>query len=430
MSWFSRKPVVVLALLALVAIGGVKLLLWNQVKRSADDFVRHMSLHAAVHYEGIETSLMGSVGIRGITIRPHGVSDSVRIERIRFSAAHLPALLRLRSDLESFRIPSEMTLEVQGLTLDAHGELLYSLIDDAADNALETAFFGCGDFGAVTAASYPDMGYDRLISNIRLSQVYNKRDDSLLLKADLHTEEMVDIGIAVRLTSIPGGQLTPMAFMQQMPEVSRITLRYQDYAYNERRNRYCAERGGVDVAEFLDSHQAAVRAALAAQNIHPSEGLQIAYRRFVEGAGHIELSMRPERNVSFLELALYQPHDLVRRLGTQLEVNGARVYDLSLRRQGSEEGAVAAPASPAGSAAATTRRVATPALPQFRPVAVSELDRHVGRPARVVLTSGLQRSGVIEQIDAQHLMLRRRLHGGVVDYPIAFSDIERVDVEL
>ncbi len=434
MGLLSRKRLVTWLFLLLLVAVALNAYIWYQAKERADQFAGMMRPFAQITYDGIVPSLLGQVSFRGVEVRPRGINDEVRIDRITFSASNLLELIRLERDLQAGRIPKSMRLSMEGIRLETRGAIIEALYDMQASSgsqpdALNAALGACGDGQPMDADDWFDMGYHILVADIEYAYVHDPRFDSITLSGKTGVRDAASVSWDLRLTSMPLGQLTPVGLMGQTPRVEEIDFRYTDLSYNARRNRFCAERAGLDVDAFVDQHVASVHAELNGMGLEPSEGLVRAYRDFVSDARTIEFKAYPSSSVNFSSVGFYGPQELVDALGIRLHVNDQPVRDVGLARHqgerrtarpGAESGtpAVADQAQPAG--AGTT--------PQFRPVEFDELDRHLDRSARVHLSNGREREGRLVVVEEGRLVLRQRMHGGNVSYPLTFAEIDRVEI--
>ena len=87
---FSRSGKLILILLIPAMLYGVlKGILYYNAKTSVDDIVAATSHMADVRYDGIDTELRGAVTVKGITVQPLGIDDTVTVDSIRLSLIHI-----------------------------------------------------------------------------------------------------------------------------------------------------------------------------------------------------------------------------------------------------------------------------------------------------------------------------------------------------
>lgn len=90
-----------------------------------------------------------------------------------------------------------------------------------------------------------------------------------------------------------------------------------------------------------------------------------------------------------------------------------------------------APGSNPGSRPSTAAKV-QPRMTEFgyRTVATAGLERYVGRYVRVLTREGTAREGVLSAVQANEVVVERRMYGGSVGVPVPMSKIDRVEVWL
>ncbi|MCC5812848.1 MAG: hypothetical protein JJU06_21000 [Ectothiorhodospiraceae bacterium] len=434
MGLLSRKRLLSWLFILLVVAVALNAYIWYQAKERMDEFASMMRPFAQISYEGIIPSLLGQVSIRGVEIRPLGINDEVRIDRVTLSAGNLLELIRLERDLQALRLPKALGVSAEGVRFHTQGDILHGLQEmQAADGqtaSVDAAFGSCGDGTVLGPDDWHAMGYQSLVADLHYAYEHDQRFDSVTFSGNTRVREAAEVRWEIRLTSMPLGEITPVRLMNQQPRVEHMNFKYTDLSYNQRRNRYCADRSEMEVGAFIEQHVSAIHTLMNQTGLEPSESLVDAYRRFVTNAGSIEVQAFPSSSLNFTNTRFYGPQELVDALGIRLHVNDEPVRDVALRRYRPEAGADVpqAVADPSSGADRARPERAGRAAPQYREVDFSDLEQHLHRSARAYLSNGRQREGLLVEVEPDRLVLRRRMHGGDVSFPLTFAELERVEV--
>ena len=124
---FSRSGKLILILLIPALLYGVlKGVLYYNAKQTVDDIVDATSHMADIRYEGIDTEIRGAVTVKGITVQPLGLDDTVAVDSIRI-ASDDPMFFIRGGDWqpgESGTPPSSLSFQVHGASLPLSSEML------------------------------------------------------------------------------------------------------------------------------------------------------------------------------------------------------------------------------------------------------------------------------------------------------------------
>lgn len=480
----TRVRNMVIALVVLLGLGylGLKGYIHYQVKSSLDQAIAAAAPMAEIRYDGISSSLRGSVTIQGLTVRSFG--DDVRLGEVRFGTPNVLVLLSTLSELQRGEAPEFVELELVDLEMDLSGPLM-NFVQAAVQRQaprLPTTY-PCAGQVVFGPADWRAMGYQRLSSDLRLRLDIDKAGHSVRVQSRWDTQDMGALRVAFEVAGVS-------ASVAQLKESRQAILRwleldYKDRSYYKRWVKYCAKRDKVDPGSFIAKLVSAdATYYMYSWGVVPGDDLRRAYREFLRAPQSVSAVARPRTPLELALVEHYTPDDLVALLDLRLVVNGHGVPSSQvgyrpelLDKYAAEPGpalqwppaapppsqaAVPAPAPPpvkaapeaadrqgrtqsvrpqpaAPSTAETQARTAPPAAKTVEPqrrefgyqrVAREGLDRYVGRYVRVLTGDGTEREGVLSEVRGTEVVVERRMYGGSLAVPVSVSEIDRIEVWL
>ncbi len=482
----TRIRNVVIGVLLLVGLGylGLKVYIYRQVKSGLDNAIVMASPFADIRYDGIDSSLTGSVTVRNV--RVHSFGDDVQAEAVRLGTPNLVYLLGTLSELQRGEPPRFLELQMSGLSLDLGGPLM-NLVQAAIQSKVPRlpASFPCAGQIRFGPAAWRAMGYQRLRNDVFLRVDLDKDARTIRMQGKWKTADMGDIGFTTEL-----GRIGP-AFTRG-PAAQRALLRsfafdYTDHSYYKRLVQYCAGRDKADPNTFISSVvNANATYYMYSWGVVPGADLRRAYGEFLRNPRTFSVVAQPSTPLELSLLNQYSPDDLVALLDLRAIVNGRGVESsqVSYRPELLGQFAAAPPqpvqrpkapaqksqaakpvpqssparaSRPAPKAVRRVRAEPQPVKPQnsappatqpvkpqnsappatqpevefgYRRVSRERLDHYVGRYVRVYSAEGVAREGVLNAVRDSEVVVEHRMYGGSMAVPVPFGKIERIEVWL
>lgn len=347
-----------LLLAGLLLAGTLKLLAWYEAGQDARRLSALLGPSLQLTYGGVSAGLDGSVALNDAVLTVKGEhGGTFKADRVVLETPNVFWVLK-HALLGEDTWPSRFGLSVYGFKLPPGIKSDPHWFDSATLVPFETA--GCvaaqfspADFrrmDVTTSDAAPlqhgDFRYDaeskELDASLRLSA---PETASLTLNADLH--------------GFDGSALRSLDGLRRL-HIGRLGVDFADNGFLKRRNQFCAQRGNVAAAQFVEQHLAAVQAQLQQYGIEAGADVLKLYRRLVEGGGRLSVLSLPSAGVTGASLAGPASEDLLRQLNVTARYADAPpvMFRLSFAAPPQEpETAVASdasgtPASPAPVAAA------------------------------------------------------------------------------
>lgn len=417
---------------ALLIAGGVGGYLWYSTKQQVEQIVMMAKPFAEVSYGGITLSPNGSTGATQIRIMPHFINDVITIGAIRVNAPNILALLDIRRQLSQGKVPAALSLSFHNVELSTHGGILGSPPSQVQhvspfDNLHA---LGCGPITRFSGAEWQEMGLERFVGNLEVGYRLDAARNLLELRVDSHTRDWATLNLDIGLTMVASPQ-SVMDLASFTPRLASLRFVLRDDGFNALRNNFCAVKAGKAIPDYIADHVRLVAERLRENGITLGPGLLDAYRRYLTEGGHFTVVANPPAPIDPAELQFYAAEDVVKLLGLTLQVNETAVADLSVTWDAAKV------AKALGSESRMEPEVVeTPATRQqpaiirqaYHPTPVGELDRHVGRNARLRTATGAQYLGRLDAIAEDVVKITIRRSGGTVTLSLRAGDITSAEV--
>jgi hypothetical protein len=308
------------ALLALLLMGGLKLLLEYAVRQEATRATALLAPYAQLRYEAISAGIDGSIDLSGVSITPAGhTRDVYGAERLTLKTPGPFWILRRWIFTEN-ALPTTLSADVVGPKLPATASIagLEGWISPFSLVPFETQ--GCGVASHFSVADYQRMGLNPGKPSEHLDLRYDPDTTALDVRLSLLAPALSSIVLHTEVQHFDP-RLAATADGFRKLRVSQFSVEYADQDYLQRRNRFCAQMAGVDPAVFPDQHVAAVRAFLQKHQIDPGTELTKMYRTVVAGGGHVSVMSLPKATFEMGHTSTLSPDELLRELNVTARYN-------------------------------------------------------------------------------------------------------------
>lgn len=421
-----------LVLAALVLAILLKVYMWYRVDSAVERLATMLIPLGTLSHSDVAASVSGDVTISDVRFTPNA-TDSAGYFSSNEVVLHTPGmhyLLGLGGTLGEGLFPETMGVTLDGLRLGSEGGPS-GIGTTISGNPFEA--LGCGAVDFFAPHDLQSMGYSLLTPRIEAAYSVLPDNSTLEISIESRTRRVSSISLNADL-SVAG--LTTVTVQSAMPSIDLIgfAFTYQDAAFNERRNEYCADLQKMPESAFLDGHLEALRFVLAQRRIRPGDSFLSRYRQLMAPGAQLEVSARPPRPVNLVGLAALTPDQLLEELGLSLVVNGQSVADLDLTFNVDPPVPVSVEAeTPSVSAPVVSQPTSTAARPDpSRSLTDTPVDRigsYVGSQVVINTITGRLYQGYVDEVSADgRIMLTIMRRGGSAQVPINIDQIERLRV--
>ncbi|MCB1825244.1 MAG: hypothetical protein KDJ54_11980 [Candidatus Competibacteraceae bacterium] len=432
-----RKLMKIVAALLIVLIliaGGVGGYLWYDTKQRVDQFVAMAKPFAEISYGGIEVSPAGSLGVTRLRIVPNMVNDVITIGAMRMHAPNILALLKTRWRLSQGELPNALSLSVREFELPLHGGILGAAAPSSRRSGpLEDLdALGCGQVAHLGGTEWQEMGYEHFIGNVEIGYHLDATHNVLAVRVDSNTRDWATLNMDIGFATPGAVRSIAELAAQTKPKLASLDITIQDDGFNQRRNNYCAAKAGKTIDDYLANHVRLLVERLDANGIKLGPGLVAAYRKFLADGGRITLTATPPAPIDPSELQHYTAEDAIKLLGLKMQVNGEPVTDLSASWDSAKVvhalGAEPEPEPSLEEAAPTPSEQVVMIQKSYHPTPVGELDRHVGKIAKLKTATGATFRGQLEVVAKGMVKIKIRKSGGSVTLSLRTNEIDSAQV--
>ena len=423
---FSRSGNLILILLIPAIFYGVlKGILYYNAKTSVDDIVAATSHMADVRYDGIDTELRGAVTVKGITVQPLGIDDTVTVDSIRIASDDPMFFIRGGNwqPGEGGTPPNSLSFQLNGARVPLSSEMLREA--GQADNADP-----CTEGLDIQPELLQRIGFSELTVDV---------DGHFQIDEASRT---LDVGINMDLHDIES-----MAFSATMNDVDvetfsqggapQFTLGRLDFAlrvapeFGSQALKVCAADSDATPEEWSDRLADSALAQMQAQGLSLGPGLSSALRDFYRDWGEFELVAAPPQPVGLLSLMFLQPNQLADALSLRLRLNDQPITDTSFaweQPQGQGFAALFGGAQQGADSKAKARPRRVLVRRSFEGVAVSQIGQHVGQKVQLKPRGQPMREGLLHRVGGGEAEVQQTVHGGKYSVHVPLTDIESLKV--
>lgn len=363
----SKKLLLALLLLPIVIYLGLKFIIYRNTKSSLEQITAMAAPLMSIRYDGIGSSLGGAVQISNVKLQPNNLNDVIRIKNIEIQTPGLGFLLAGKDKMKEGDFPESMRLSLEGVAVDMDGPMMGMFDKLLEAGAVEHSLVHCGGIQALGPRLYRKLGYNTLVSDIRLNYELDKKSARLHVRTEWNTEEMALFNADLFFASVPASTKDMAQFSPRLTEAKAY---YKDLAYTDRLKRYCASASNISVEDYIAAEVG-------------------------------------QESSSFT-----------------LTVNGAPVTDLSFQLK--PKAVAKASENDRDAGAASEERAAQKS--GYQTVRSAELAKYIGRSIRVREKRAAVREGVLAEVSPTQLTLERRYGGGAVTFNVQIKQIEKVEV--
>jgi hypothetical protein len=301
-------------ILAVATYFGAKMLLHSKVETGIDTVFLVMSPYANIEYDGISSTMGGTLTIDGVRARLSGFDDEIFIERIGIDTPSFFWLLRLGDILQNLQSPDPSMPEyfgivAKGIHLPVNADYMSHAHKTrttklSAPDADTPAARCAGKYG-FSPAALSNLGYEEQV--ISFSARFRRGVGSFVVEFTSSTNDMwaVDAEMALAgdlLNAISDGA-------RYRPKMRELRIAYEDQSLNRRIRKYCSELG-LTAADTLAAQLDTLNYFGKQNGIEFDEYIVEPYIEFLQGKSTLIITAKPSAPVSLTQLGLYKPSDV------------------------------------------------------------------------------------------------------------------------
>ncbi len=431
-----KKLALVGLLLALVATGLVYWALTARIETQLERVAGQVAVWGRLTWGTVRVDPRGSVSIRSLRFVPIDRRDSITISQLELHAGSLPALLRFSDQIQDGRLPQQAGISVRGLKMPVT-PAMETVSADQLGLILPLAAAGCPGFEQLSLYDLTELDYWELRMDAELD--YRVGVGLLEIKSRL---SVADLSLnrqswRLELESAPE-MLRNLPRMLAQARLQRVELEHSDQGFHQRLVNQCVERSGLTFNHYQRRHIQSWLNEWSALGMEPGRLVVAGYRHYLSRPGRITLIAEPEPPPQINILRQRSVADILIRTAPSFVINDGTPVELTV----SPRPIPVMPEPVVPERLTRPERIVRPQaddadnqpviivgpIPDWKAIELARVSSHYGDSARIELRDGATLHGRIVSSDVNSLQLLSRSRGGEYARPVAFDQIERIQV--
>lgn len=439
------RNILIAALLAVLALAaGINGYVHHQFKTNIDNTLSSIQPFVQVKYSDLTTSLLSSeVKLKNVRIAGDFLPEELTLGNITFETPGFAYMLNGPESIKTGEFPEHLGFALDDFYLDLHGEIAQWL--DRLVKRMQTVYASerklCGGKAIFGPVDYKEMGYTRLLSNMRIAYNFDKSRKTLDINMNAQTRNMGSVEAYVNVANI-GGMSSNKMMQSGMPQLANVEITYKDETYTPRIIKYCSELSNLKKEEYIDAEvKQSDNYFYMVWGFAPGYGLRDAYKDFLLKPDTLTFRMTPSKEFNPMTISMMSTDELMEALNVNLKVNGLVVTDLSFTKPPAEfiekfEQRLANsldfnailrgdPIKPPAPVEQPKVKVKQPA--KYHKIKLSSINKHVSDFVRVTTKDGKQRNGVLIRTDKVNLYVQKKVGGGKFTMTVPRNKIKTIE---
>lgn len=420
---FIKKMLVLAILLVALVVAG-KFFVEYKLQQQVDSLISSAAPFADVQYDRIYLDPDGGINIDGVVLSSSMLEvGNNTFESIRLASENRWLFVLKALGLSDMSVPEVLSVEIEGVELGLLSSDYFDQFIAMANEAfIADVAPSCGDVQFLSIADIRSMGYGTLVFDLSVSYAYSPVRRVLELSFDVLLPEVGDTKGRVILGGVPSlGVDAAMSALK--PSIQLVEVDYIDRGYTRKVNRYCSEKIGLSVEEYIDKEISREgEYFLATWGINPGMALREAYKEFLLEPRSINFAAYPSEDFDVEYLSLYAPKDWAGLLKLSLLVNDRAVSPIEFTLNS------ATTSDMLPLTETPEPEVEKIAVKQFVEVGKKEVDNYKGYRMRVYSINGRMRQGIFTRVRNGNIEMTSEKYGSSVGVSVSVFSAEKVEV--
>lgn len=439
------RNIVIAALLALLALAaGINGYVHHQFKTNIDNTLSSIQPFAQIKYSDLSTSIVsGKVELKNVRISGSFLPETLTLGNITLETPGFAYMLNGPDQVKNGEFPEHLGFAIDDFYLDLHGETAEWL--DRLVKRMQPVYASerklCAGKSIFGPSDYKEMGYTRLLSNMRLAYDFNKNNKSLNIQITASTRNMGEMKANINIVNIDS--MSSSGVMQAgMPQLANVEITYKDQTYAPRIVKYCSALSNMKKEDFIDAEiKQSDEYFYMVWGFAPGHGLREAYKDFLLKPGLVTLTMAPGKEFNPMMIATMSSDEIMDALNVHLKINGLPVEDLSFKIPPPEftekfERQLATTldfnsllrGEPIKAPAPVKEtKVYKKAPAKYHKISLSQIPKHIGDFVIITTNNGNKRQGRLIRIDKTNLYVEKKVSGGKFTMTVPRPKIKTVE---
>lgn len=424
------RNILIAALLAVLALAaGINGYIHHQFKTNIDSAFASVRPFVTINYSDLTTSaLSGKVELKNVRFTGAFLPETITLGNVTLETPGFAYMLSGPNEIKSGEFPEHFGFAIDDFYLDLHGETAEWL--DRLVKRMQPIYANerklCAGKSIFGPSDYKEMGYTRLLSNLRLAYDFNKSKKSLNIQMNAGTRNMGEIKADINILNIDS--MSSTGVMQAgLPQLASVEVTYKDQTYAPRIVKYCSELSEMKKEDFVDAEvKQSDEYFYMIWGFAPGEGLREAYKDFLLKPDLVTLTMSPEKDFNLMSAPTMSSEELLEALNVHLKINGLLTPDLSFKSPPPEftakfEQRLASALNFNSLLRGDPIKAPEPVKPKksykrapakYHKISLSQIPKHIGSFVIITTKNGKKRKGRLTSVDKLNLYVEKKVSGG------------------
>ena len=416
-----------LAILALAA--GINGYVHHQFKTNIDNTLSSIRPFAQIKYSDLTTSILsGEVKLQNVRIAGEFLPETLTLGDITIETPGFAYMLSGPENMKKGEFPERFGFAINGFYLDMTGETATWL--DRLVKRMQPIYASerklCGGKSIFGPSDYKEMGYTRLLSNMRLAYNFNENKKTLDINIKSNTRNMMRMEGNIKITNIR--KMSSAGLLQGgIPQLTSVDITVKDETYTPRIVKYCAALSNMKKEEFIDAEiKQSDEYFYMVWGFAPGDGIREAYKDFMLKPNEMTLTMTPSKEFNPLLAAKMSSSEIMDALNVRLKINGLLVTDLSFKAPPAEftekfnqqlANSLDFKSLLRGEPIKAPEPVVKPkvyvkAPAKYHKIRLNQVNKHISDFVRITTKNGNKRKGQLLRVDTVNLYVQKKVSGG------------------
>lgn len=439
------RNIIIAALLAILALtAGINGYIHHQFKTNIDNTLSSIRPFAQVKYSDLSTSIMsGEVKLKNVRISSEVLPETINLGNITIETPGFAYMLSGPDSIKKGEFPEHFGFAIDDFWLDLHGETAEWL--DRLVKRMQPIYASeqklCGGKSLLGPSDYKEMGYTRILSNMRLAYNFNKSKKTLDIDISSNTRKMGSMQGKIQISNIR--KMSSSGLLQGgIPQLTSVDVTYKDDTHTPRIIKYCAALSGMTKEEYIDAEiKQSDEHFYMVWGFAPGLGIRDAYKDFMLKPEVMTLTMAPSKEFNPMMIATMSANEIMDALNVRLKVNGLLVTDLSFKSPPAEfterfNQQIARsldfnsllrgePIKAPEPIVKPKVKVKQPA--KYHKIPIGNIPKHITDFVRITTKNGNKRNGQLLRVDTINLYVQKKVSGGKFIMTVPRNKIKTIE---
>ena len=305
-----RNALVSTVMMMFVAFGIIKGFMYYSAKQKIDELITPMQSFLNVEYNGISTSVLGPVGIKGLRLKTFN-GDEV----LTFGKVTLSSFVKDKDD----KIPSKIAITLEDVRFDTR--FLNEVTNDDIPSFVKE--LGYGELYKVSN-NLQKLGYDKIITDVNFEFSYQKELGGVKLRLRENIQQLGELDILLDVIGfVPG-----MRAMGADLKINKMSLMFDDDSYTNRLLQQFSEKDSKAIDEYRTEIVEQIKHYLEKNKIILEDNDLNALKKFITKPDKLIVRIHPNEPVSVESHVIFETARVLKHLkAIVVAVNPCLLYN-------------------------------------------------------------------------------------------------------